>query len=96
LHVGQKKGKIERERRGEKVGKNQEKLFLLFELIFFHFFSPSFSIIKKVHGSNGAWKVLRHFVSLPFHQTTINYNCAEQEDGSKQETLTKGEGLPPY
>jgi hypothetical protein len=87
-----KKGKIERNKREEKVGKNQEKLFLLFELIFFHFFSPSFSIIKKVHGSNGAWKVLRHFVSPPFHQTTKIFLSAEQEDGSKQETLTKGEG----
>jgi hypothetical protein len=46
-----------------------------------------------VHGSNGAWKVPRHFVSPLFHQTTINFNFAEQADGSKQETLTKGEGI---
>jgi len=87
-----KKGKKERDKREEKVGKNQEKLFLLFELIFFHFFSPSFSITKKVHGSSGAWKVPRHFVSPPFCQTTKNFISSEQEDGSKQETLTKGEG----
>jgi hypothetical protein len=46
-----------------------------------------------VHGSNGAWKVLQHFVSPPFHQTTKNFISAEQDDGSKQETLTKGEGI---
>ncbi len=41
----------------------------------------------------------QHFGSPLFHQTTINYNCAEQEDGSKQERLLKGKaqyGLPPY